>query len=159
MKKPSKKFFEKKEVTIEELIKKAKNKRLILLKVKAFDGKEDIIGSKLLKAFNYINKKLVLNGFTIYEKGWEWDKKKNALFWFILKDEILPEYFKRIGPPTKNKENVKAFMKKHRKTFIQGKRICAKVKREFRKPENLIKALKKGKYLKERTKKIEMFIY
>ncbi len=159
LKKPSKRFFKKKEITIKELKEKSKGKNLVLLDVKALDGKEDVVGSKLLKAFNYINKNLVLNGFTVYEKGWRWDKKKKALFWFILKNEILPEYFKRIGPPIKNKENVKQFMKKHKKTFIQGKRIYAKVKREFRKPEDLIKAIKKDKYLKERTKKIEMFIY
>ncbi len=159
LKKSAKKFFEQKEVKIEELVKKAKNKKLILLKVKAVDGKEDVVGSKLLKAFNYINKKLLLNDFTLYEKNWKWDKKEKALFWFILKHEILSEYFKRLGPPIKNKENVNQFMKKHKKTFIQGKRVCANVKREFREPENLIKALKKGKYLKERAKKIEMFIY
>jgi tRNA nucleotidyltransferase (CCA-adding enzyme) len=159
LKKPSKKFFEKKEITIDELKEKSKGKKLILLDVKALDGKEDVVGSKLLKAFNYADKNLVLNEFNIYEKGWKWDKKKKALFWFILKDEILPEYFKRIGPPVRNKENVKQFIKKHKKTFIQGKKIYANVKREFRKPENLIKSLKKTKYFKERTKKIEIFIY
>jgi len=159
LKKPAKKFFEKKEVRVEELVRKAKNKKLILLKVKALDGKEDVVGSKLLKAFNYINKKLLLNDFALYEKGWKWDKKKKALFWFILNSDTLSEFFKRVGPPVKNKENVKEFMKKHNKTFIQGKRICANVKREFRKPGELIKALKKDKYLKERAKKIEMFIY
>ena len=159
LKKPSKKFFEKKEITIEELKDKSKGKKLVLLDVKAFDGKEDVVGSKLLKAFNYINKNLVSNGFTVYGNGWKWDKKKKALFWFILKDEILHESFKRVGPPVKNKENVKQFMKKHKKTFVQGRRICANVKREFRKPENLVKAMKKDKYLKERAKKIEIFIY
>ena len=153
LKKPSKKFFEKKEITIDELKEKSKGKKLVLLDVKALDGKEDVVGSKLLKAFNYADKNLVLNEFNIYEKGWKWDKKKKALFWFILKDEILPEYFKRIGPPVRNKENVKQFIKKHKKTFIQGKKIYANVKREFRKPENLIKSLKKSKYFKERTKK------
>ena len=112
-----------------------------------------------MKVFNYINKNLVSNDFTVYSKGWKWDKKKKALFWFVLKDEALSELFKRVGPPVKNKENVKQFMKKHRKTFIQSKRICANVKREFRKPEELIKALKKDKYLKEKAKKIEIFIY
>jgi len=159
LKKPSKKFFEKKEITVNELKDKSKGKKLVLLDIKALDGKEDVVGSKLLKAFNYIGKNLVLNGFSIYEKGWKWDKKKSSLFWFILKDEILSEYYKRIGPPIKNKENVKAFMKKHRKTFIQNKRICTNVKREFRKPEDLIKTLKKTRYLKEKTKKIGMFIY
>jgi len=159
LKKPSKKFFEKKEIGIDELKEKSKGKKLVLLDVKALDGKEDVVGSKLLKAFNYADKNLVLNGFSIYEKGWKWDKKKKALFWFILKNEILPEYFKRIGPPVRNKENVKQFIKKHKKTFIQGKKIYTNVKKEFRKPENLIKSLKKTKYLKERTKKIEIFIY
>ena len=159
LKKPLKRFFEKKEITVNELKDKSKGKKLVLLDIKALDGKEDVVGSKLLKAFNYIGKNLVLNGFSIYEKGWKWDKKKSSLFWFILKDEILSEYYKRIGPPIKNKENVKAFMKKHRKTFIQNKRICTNVKREFRKPEDLIKTLKKTRYLKEKTKKIGMFIY
>ena len=159
LKKPSKKFFEKKEITIEELKDKSKGKKLVLLDVKAFDGKEDVVGSKLLKAFNYINKNLVSNGFTVYGNGWKWDKKKKVLFWFILKDEILHESFKRVGPSVKNKENTKQFMKKHKKTFVQGRRICANVKREFRKPENLVKAMKKDKYLKERAKKIEIFIY
>jgi len=159
LKKPSKRFFEKKEITVKELKDKSKGKKLVLLDVKALDGKEDVVGSKLLKAFNYVDKNIVLNGFSIYEKGWKWDKKKKVLFWFILKDEVLFEFFKRVGPPVKNKENVKAFMKKHRKTFIQGRRICSNVKREFRKPEELIKFLKKDKYLKEKTKKIEMFIY
>ena len=112
-----------------------------------------------MKALNYINKNIVSNDFTIYKKGWKWDKKEKALFWFILKDEILSEYLKRLGPPIKNKENVKAFMKKHKKTFIQEKRICANVKREFRNPENLVKFLKKDKYFKEKAKKIEIFIY
>jgi len=71
LKKPSKKFFEKKEITIEELKDKSKGKKLVLLDVKAFDGKEDVVGSKLLKAFNYINKKLVSNGLTVYEKAWK----------------------------------------------------------------------------------------
>ncbi len=159
LKKSSKRFFEKKEITVKELKDKSKGKKLVLLDVKALDGKEDVVGSKLLKAFNYVDKNLVLNEFSIYEKGWKWDKKKKVLFWFILKDEVLSEYSNRLGPPIQNKENVNAFMKKHRETFIQGKRICAKVKREFRKPEELIKFLKKTKYLKEKVKKIEMFIY
>jgi len=159
LKKPLKKFFEKKEITINELKDKSRNKKLVLLDIKAFDGKEDVVGSKLLKAFNYINKNLVSNGFTVYDKGWKWDKKEKALFWFILRHEILPESFKRIGPPIRNKENVKRFMKKHRKTFTQGRIIYAMIKREFRKPENLINFLKKDKYLKERAKKIEIFIY
>ena len=159
LKKPSKRYFEKKEITIKELKEGSKGKKLVLLDIKALDGKEDVVGSKLLKAFNYINKTLVSNGFTVYDKGWKWDKKEKALFWFILKDEALSEFFKRIGPPIKNKENLKQFMKKHKKTFIQSKRICANVKREFRKPENLVKAMKKDKYLKQRAKKIEIFIY
>jgi len=159
LKKPSKRFFEKKEITIKELKEKSKGKKLILLDIKALDGKEDVVGSKLLKVFNYVDKNLVLNGFTVYEKSWKWNKKEKALFWFILNDEVLSEFFKYVGPPIKDKENSKQFMKKHKKTFTQSKRICANVKRNFRKPEELIKALKKGKYLKERTKKIEMFIY
>jgi tRNA nucleotidyltransferase (CCA-adding enzyme) len=159
LKKPLKKFFEKKGITIGELKKKAKGKKLLLVKVKAVKGKQDVVGSKLLKAFDYIFNKLVSNDFKVYNKGWKWDKKNDALFWFMVKDETLSEKKVRLGPPLKNKQNVEDFRKKHKNIFVKGKRICAEVKRNYRKPEELLKEIKKDLYLKEKAKKIETFIY
>ncbi|MDD5086456.1 MAG: CCA tRNA nucleotidyltransferase [Candidatus Nanoarchaeia archaeon] len=158
LKNPSKSFFRKKEITVEELKKKSKGKKLLILKVSACRGKQDVVGSKILKVFDYISKKLTSNDFKVYEKGWKWDKKKNALFWFIVKDEVLSENFVRAGPPLKSKKNVEDFKKKHRETFVKGSRIYATEKRSFRMPENLINALKKDMYIKEKVRKIKTFI-
>ncbi len=159
LKNPSESFFRKREITVEELKKSSKGKKLLLVNVKPVKGKQDVVGSKLLKAFDYIFNKLVSNDFNVYEKGWKWDKKEDALFWFIVKDETLSENIVRTGPPLKSKDNVEDFKKKHKKAFVKGKRICAEIERKYRKPGELLKVIKKDPYLKEKAKKIEIFIY
>ena len=52
-----------KDVKIEELKKKAKDNRLILLNVAPKTGKIDVVGSKLLKSFEFLNAKLKSNDF------------------------------------------------------------------------------------------------
>lgn len=157
LKNPSKKFFVKKEITIDELKKKAKNKKLIILDVKALAGKEDVVGSKLLKCLNYINKKLAENGFNVIDFGWRWDKAEKATFWFILDKKDLELYIKQIGPPVKDVNNVKRFKKKHKNTFIENNRVCTKVKRDFTKAQDLIKNLiKKDSNIKNKIKEIKV---
>lgn len=154
LKKPSKDFFKIKEVSIEELKKRAKKDRLILLDVVALEGKEDVVGSKLLKSLEFIEKKLEQNYFKVYEKGWKWDKEKKALFWFIINKEKLSNFIKWCGPPIKNKFHSEQFKKKYKETFVEKERICAKIKRKYTKPEELIKELIKDKYIKEKVNKI-----
>ncbi|MBW2978066.1 hypothetical protein KY331_04435, partial [Candidatus Woesearchaeota archaeon] len=119
-------------------------------------GKEDVVGSKLLKVLEFIETKLKQNEFKIYEKGWKWDKKKKALFWFIVDKKKLSEYVKWCGPPVKNKFHVAKFKKKYKKTFVEKGRICAKIKREFREADEFVKELIKDKYVKEKVKKISV---
>ena len=52
------------------------------------------------------------------------------------------------------KENVKAFEKQYKDTYVKNKKIFAKVQRKFRKPELLVSKLIKDDYVKERVKKI-----
>jgi tRNA nucleotidyltransferase (CCA-adding enzyme) len=148
LKNPSKRFFEIKEIDEEVLRRKTRKNRLILMDIVSKKGKDDVVGCKLVKVLEFINKRLKNNEFNVLDYGWRWDEK--VLFYFIIKKEKLSEHIKREGPPLKAKEHVKNFKKKYKRTFVKGNRIYAKVKREFKIPEKLVKSLRKEKYLKER---------
>ena len=60
LKKPSEKFFIKQEFNLEKIKNKYKNKNLIILNIKPLTGKQDVVGSKLLKCLNYIQKRELL---------------------------------------------------------------------------------------------------
>ncbi len=154
LKNPSRNFFEIKEISEKSLKKKAKNNSLILIDVISKKGKEDVIGCKLIKALEFINKKLKENDFDVIDYGWQWSKK--ALFYFIIKKEKLSDYIERQGPPLKAKQHVQNFKKKYKNTFTKANRIYAKTKREFKKAEELISSLKKESYLKEKIKKLDI---
>jgi tRNA nucleotidyltransferase (CCA-adding enzyme) len=156
LKKPSADFFKVKEISVDELKKRAKKDKLVLLDAIALPGKQDVVGSKLLKTIEHIEQKLKQNDFRVYEKGWRWDKAKKALFWFIVSKEKLSEYLDREGPPVRNKFHVNNFKKKYKKTFVRKGRVYAKVKREFREADKFVKNLVKDKYVKERVKSIKL---
>lgn len=153
--KPSKEFFKRKKFSLAEIKKKAKNDKLVVLKITALPGKEDIVGSKLLKCLEFIEKQFKLNDFKVKLSGWDWDKKKKALFYFVIEKELLPGKKLRIGPPLKNKKHSKMFKRKHKNCFVKKGRLYAQIKREFRDGEKFIKYLIKQDYIKERVKNIK----
>src|SRR3989344_1935771 len=152
LEKPSETFFIKKEFTIDEIKRKYKNYKIIFLELIPKEEKTDVSGAKLLKAFEHIKKHIKINDFNLVHSDWKWDKE--AIFYFVLKKEVLPMYVERVGPPLHEKEYVKNFKKKHKKTFIRKDRVYAKVKRRYRKVEELIKDLIKDGYIKEKVRKI-----
>ncbi|MBW2980282.1 CCA tRNA nucleotidyltransferase [Candidatus Woesearchaeota archaeon] len=156
LKKPSKELFKEKVLTTDDLKKKAKNKKLIALDIKTIRRKEDIAGAKLVKSFEYMADKLLRNDFKILEKGWHWDKELKATIFFICDKKPLPNIKLHEGPALKQKFHVKRFKAKHKNTFTKGKKVFAKVKREFTKPEDLVKKLIKEPYIKEKVKQIRL---
>ncbi|MEM4263545.1 MAG: nucleotidyltransferase domain-containing protein [Candidatus Woesearchaeota archaeon] len=153
LKNPSEKFFEYKEIDWKKLSKKGK---LIILDVEVPEGKEDPVGAKLMKAYEYIKKKL-----DDFKPGPEtiikWDKQRKAMFGYLLKQEKLPEEFEWPGPPAEMKEAAELFKKKHKKTFLKKGRIYAKVRYEYRTPEELLeKIIFKDEYLKDKVKKCRL---
>lgn len=147
LKNPSKKFFEeqKKDYT------KIKG-HLIVLQVTPLRGKKDVVGSKLLKVFKYLEKKL--SEFEVVSSGWEWNKK--AKFYFVLKKKKLFEEFVRQGPLLSFEKHVEKFKKIHKKTFIKNKRINALIKRKHLTPNSLIKDLIRDEYVKSRVSNIKI---
>lgn len=147
LKNPSTKFFEEKELDITKL------KGFIIIEINLLKGKQDVVGAKLLKTFNFIKKELIKEGFKIQKHGWSWEKQKKAYFYFkILKDVDKIKIVK--GPSINFKQHVLNFKKKHKTTFIKNKQIYAKDKRKITKAKDFIKELLKKDYVKERVKHI-----
>ncbi|ENO12023.1 tRNA nucleotidyltransferase (CCA-adding enzyme) [Thermoplasmatales archaeon SCGC AB-539-C06] len=76
LKRPAIEFFKIKEISIEDLKKRAKKDKLILIEIVALKGKEDVVGSKLLKSLEFIDKELNQNDFKVYEKDGNGIKRK-----------------------------------------------------------------------------------
>jgi len=156
LKKPSKDFFKIKKIDIEYLKKKAGKDSLVLIKAKPTSGKEDVVGCRLLKAFKFLEKEILEKDFKIIDKGWEWDKKGEALLWFIIKNEKLGKEIIAYGPPIKMKKFVLDFKKKYKKTFVEKGKIAAKVKREFTDVCSLLNKSIKDEYIKDKVKDIKI---
>ncbi len=146
---PSIDFFTKKEINFSELKKEAENKKLnlVYLETLPLSGKRDVIGTKLLKAFQFLE--LHLNAFEIKKSGWDW----NRCYFFLGKRE-LPKITIRPGPPLKLKQFVNDFKKKNKDHFIKDDKIYAKIKVQHPKLEDNLTQLLKDKYVQERIKRI-----
>jgi tRNA nucleotidyltransferase (CCA-adding enzyme) len=148
---PSKDFYEKKEINFNKLSKTKRN--LVFITLEALPGKEDVVGMRLLKAFKFLKKELAK--FELKKFGWDWDKKKKAVFYFILKQIRLPDVEMRQGPPLKMENAVKAFKKKNKDTFEKSGRIFSRDKVEFPELDKFVKNVLKDKYFKEKVKSVK----
>ena len=158
LKKPSKEFFEKKELMPEFLRHKTKDKKLIIAKIKPLTGKADVAGTKLLKIYDFVKQQLQKNGFKIIKTGWEWDKKNETSFYFLFSKKRLPKNVEIGGPPLRIKAHAENFKKMHKKTFVRGNRIFAVENRRFTAPEVLLRAAAKSQFAKERSKSAKIEI-
>jgi len=148
LKNQSEKFFEKTRITKEIFSKNVKAKeKLVALNIEIIDSKsekEDIVGAKLKKFFDFICAELQRNDFVLKKKEFvfSWMSRK-ADFYFIFKNPILPLYKEQRGPPIKIKKAVEKFKSKWKKTKIKVKkaRLYAKVKREFSNAQDFLKNL------------------
>jgi tRNA nucleotidyltransferase (CCA-adding enzyme) len=152
LKNPSPDFFVEKEFDVRK-IEKGKNV-LIVVNIKALDGKTDVVGAKILKV--YENIKNQLKEFVVLGSDWKWDKKKKSQAYFILEKKTLPKTFVRTGPPISQKNACKNFKEKNGDVFVKDKRLYANIKREFRKPKDLTKSLIKKDYIKNKVKTINV---
>jgi len=115
-------------------------------------GKQDVVGAKIVKVFEFIKRKLEENDFQLKEAGWIWNKK--ALMWFTVKAKLGKTRTVQ-GPPLKLKSHVKEFKKKYKKTATKNRRIYTIIKRKYTDAEKLIKALQKEPYIHQRINKIK----
>ncbi len=154
LQKPAEEFFAKENITIDSLQKKYQGKgTLVFLTVSPAEGKEDVVGAKLLKVFQFLQEKL--RDFELIHGGRAWDKGQDARLYFIAKKKELPAEEVRAGPPLKMTEYVEDFKKKNKNTFVEEGRIKAKVKVEHPKLKDFVNALLKDEYVRERIKGVK----
>lgn len=148
LKKPSEKFFEKK------ILSKKDFKDAILIDVVPLKGKRDVVGAKIMKAHEAIERELEKHEFEIKNSGFIWDKE--TFIWFRLKNErISPETIVK-GPPLNMKEFVMNFKRVRKNTFEKNGRIFAKIKRDYTDAKDLIKNVIKTNEVKEKVARISL---
>jgi tRNA nucleotidyltransferase (CCA-adding enzyme) len=147
LKSPLKSAFVEKQVDL-NLLKKKGN--LITVSVKTLDDKEDVAGTKFVRAFEHVRDSL--SDFKVKSSGWLWDRKSSGTWWFLLEEKRLSEFFDWPGPPLRIKEAVVSFKRKYKKTFTKKGRIFAKVKRAERLPSQILRGVLAESYIRERVK-------
>ncbi len=139
---PSKEFFKKKDIF---------SYSGIFLEIRNSEGKEDVVGSKILKTILKLIQFLKEKEFIVKDYEWEWDKKK-AVVWLSVNQTLEKEKVV-IGPPLTLKKNVEAFRKNHKNVKEKDGRVYAIEKREFTNVNDAINDFilnsEKEKYIKE----------
>jgi tRNA nucleotidyltransferase (CCA-adding enzyme) len=151
LKKPSEKFFEEPEIGKTYLRKKFK-KNLFIITLEAKEGKKDVIGSKILKAFKFMKSEITKIGFKIKNSGWTWNNRKHVLFWFVIDNLKLPDKKIIEGPPVEMEEFAEDFRKKYKKCFVKKKKLFAEITVKQVSPEDAIKQISKKEYFLEKIK-------
>mgnify|MGYP001611349937 CR=1 FL=1 len=154
---PKKEYFELKEFNLSDLKKLKKKNKLLIFLITPLSGKPDVVGSKILKAFNYIKEKISNEGFKIVESSWQW--KDSALLYYIVKNEKLNNIIIHPGPYIKDIENVKKFKEKWKKIYYNKDRVYVKLKRKYNTIDKFSKIFLKDNYVKDNINRIKLKIY
>ena len=156
LKNPSREFFAKKDMNSIFLNEKTGNAKLIIIKVKPLSGKIDVVGSKLLKIYEFLKDELKKKDFKILKTDWEWGKKDDAVFYFLFGKKPLPKLVDIEGPPVKIASHFEHFKKIHKRTSVKHGKVHAVEMRKFILPEMLLKNLAKNQFAEERSKSIKI---
>lgn len=154
---PDKSFFSRKEVTLRDIKKKAKKLdcTLVFLDVTPLESKRDVIGSKLLKAHEFIHMQLESMDFNVLDSGWEWSTK--TFFWFLVYPDKLSQYERHPGPLVYSSwEFLKPFTQKYKDYIIDNFRIYVHRKRKFYTLKDALRQIIKDEFLKDKVKKIKV---
>ncbi|MDP4012000.1 MAG: hypothetical protein Q8R00_00120 [Candidatus Nanoarchaeia archaeon] len=144
--KPSESFFVKKPHKFKS------GGKHILLKVKPKTGKRDIVGAKLMKAFEHLKRRLEDEGFEIKNSKWDWNDY--GLFYYELKSDKLSLYQEVKGPPGNLIEHVANFKKKYKKIYFKKGYAYAKTKRKYTDARKAIKIILKEKEVTDRLSSV-----
>lgn len=136
---PSDDFFEKKPIEI------TNDENSLYIKAKPVEGKKDIVGCKVEKAFKFFERELVNHDFDIVEK--DWDFEGDILFYFKLKSMTVPEDKEVAGPPLEIERHVEEFKKRYPDNFKKDGRIYGRTKRIITDAKKLVK---EHEYLKDK---------
>jgi len=126
---PDIKEFELKKTDLEKIKRDSKKRKyeFIFIETKTNKQSGDIAGSKLLKFYKHLDNETG-KFFEIKNKGFNYNGKKSARYFFVVKNR--KEIFVK-GPSTKDKKNLTKFKKKHKNTYVKNGGAYAKEKIKF----------------------------
>ena len=153
---PDDSFFKKVEFSTKEIQKDAKAMDMdsIVLKVKNLPGKQDVVGTKVLRVTNLIKKQIELSEFTVFDFGFQYEEEESTI-WFVTYPKKLPKVSVQEGPKIyAPKENFFAFIDKHDEIMLKEDRIFAVNKRKYIEVNKLVKDVIKMDFVKSKVKKI-----
>lgn len=127
----------------------------IVLQFKPLIGFKDVVGTKALKVFEFLNEKLDID-FGVKDSGWYYDEQ---LMYFDLKKKKIDPYFKHFGPLVNDKINALKFKQKHSKVYVFKGRLCTNVERTYKNYLDYVKSLLSLEYVQSRLKSINRKIY
>ncbi|MBS3125427.1 nucleotidyltransferase domain-containing protein [Candidatus Woesearchaeota archaeon] len=146
LKKPSSSFFVEQKI---DFIKLAKKGHLVKVEVKTLDQREDVAGTKFVRAFEHARREL--DEFGVKDAGWVWDKNANGVWWFVLKENKLSKLVDWQGPPLKIAPAVAQFKKIYKKTFTKKGRVWVKIVREERTPKDVLNRVLGDEFVRSRV--------
>lgn len=147
---PSESFFKPRDHSDDAIRRTAGKNDAFVVEVETEKRKPDVVGCRILKIFERIQKLLSLHGFTLIDKGWHFDGETHGRLWFIVKKETLPPTYERMGPPLKEEKAAAQFREKHPEAYVHGKRLYAKISRDIRAPADLFDRLREDSVITSR---------
>ena len=144
--KPRDKFFKEKKINLK--------KYDLVFKVTPLDGSKDVVGTKMLKAFERIKDELNNYGFGIKDCGWHWGEY--AYFYFKVGKKKLDKTLKHYGPPISFEEDAKKFRIKHKELKIgeENGKLFVMIPRKFVNIKDFIISIAEDKKVIDRVKNI-----
>ncbi|MBI2139283.1 nucleotidyltransferase domain-containing protein [Candidatus Woesearchaeota archaeon] len=146
---PSLRFFDTSPVAKGSLLKKAGKNHLIILRLEEFEGKRDVVGCQMAKAFEHMKSAFRKNEFEVLEADIE---HRDSTVFFIIRKKTLSPAIIREGPPIASRQHADNFRKAHRKVFEKGGRLFAELPRKFREYGDVVRAFHADSYLKQKIK-------
>ena len=120
------------------------------------EGKEDVVGVKLVKALHFLQQELQPFGFC--QGGWIWDKSQVASLNLELENDQRPASEVRPGPPLKLTDHVADFRRKNKNSFVEKDRIMANVPVAFPLLKNNVRQLLKHPYFHQRISEVKRIL-
>lgn len=128
---PSSDFFLIPHFDVEQLRKNIQShESLFVLKVTPQEGKKDVVATRILKVFEFLDRHLQLNEFMVRESNWFYGEEASYLYYFV-DATLLESIVIRQGPPLSLPNDVQKFKEVHNDAFVHHERICAPMKRDF----------------------------
>lgn len=133
LQKPAEEFFVKRPVDVNDLRMKGS---VVILQCIPLKGKDDVVGAKALKAFEFIKHTLCAHEFLLKDTRFLFGPK--TMFYFVVDREPLSEYIVVIGPPVTMQQHVEDFKKKHPRAEVEDGRLVAHELRKYRRIQELL---------------------